>query len=95
MGKILLPAGSKNVPVGETIAVLAEEGDDLSKLEVPKDLEPEAQSVPKEDAEQPKETKEEPKETKSESESQSQPQSHSKTDMAEIDTPMFPAAARL
>jgi pyruvate dehydrogenase E2 component (dihydrolipoamide acetyltransferase) len=31
MAKILVPEGSKNVAVGSTIAVLAEEGDDLSK----------------------------------------------------------------
>lgn len=49
MGKILFPSGSKNVPVGETIAVLAEEGDDLSKLEVPKDLAPEKQNIPKDE----------------------------------------------
>jgi pyruvate/2-oxoglutarate dehydrogenase complex dihydrolipoamide acyltransferase (E2) component len=37
MGKIILPDGSKNVPVGKVIALLAEEGDDISNLEVPKE----------------------------------------------------------
>ncbi|KDQ33962.1 hypothetical protein PLEOSDRAFT_1080979 [Pleurotus ostreatus PC15] len=37
MGKILLPDGTKNVPVGKVIALLAEEGDDISNLEAPKD----------------------------------------------------------
>lgn len=37
MGKILVQAGSKNVPVGAAIAVLAEEGDDLANLEIPAD----------------------------------------------------------
>lgn len=37
MGKIILQDGSKNVPVGKTIALLAEEGDDISNLEVPKE----------------------------------------------------------
>jgi len=32
-----LPDGSKNVPVGKIIALLAEEGDNISDLEVPKD----------------------------------------------------------
>jgi len=32
-----LPDGSKNVPVGKIIALLAEEGDNISNLEVPKD----------------------------------------------------------
>jgi pyruvate/2-oxoglutarate dehydrogenase complex dihydrolipoamide acyltransferase (E2) component len=49
MGKIIFASGSKNVPVGEAIAVLAEEGDDLAKLEVPSDLSPEKQNIPKED----------------------------------------------
>jgi pyruvate/2-oxoglutarate dehydrogenase complex dihydrolipoamide acyltransferase (E2) component len=40
MGKILSQAGSQKIPVGQIIAVLAEEGDDLSTLEVPGDLSP-------------------------------------------------------
>ncbi|KAG9026716.1 hypothetical protein FRB95_008522, partial [Tulasnella sp. JGI-2019a] len=35
MGKIITPDGSKGVPVGRIIALLAEEGDDISNLEVP------------------------------------------------------------
>ncbi|KAI8999058.1 single hybrid motif-containing protein [Trametes punicea] len=37
LGKILAPDGTKNVPVGKTIALLAEEGDDISNLEAPAD----------------------------------------------------------
>ncbi|KDQ12298.1 hypothetical protein BOTBODRAFT_34584 [Botryobasidium botryosum FD-172 SS1] len=37
MGKIIAPDGSKSVPVGKIIALLAEEGDDISNLEVPKE----------------------------------------------------------
>jgi len=37
MGKILLQDGSKNIPVGKVIALLAEEGDDISNLEAPKE----------------------------------------------------------
>ncbi|RPD59205.1 single hybrid motif-containing protein, partial [Lentinus tigrinus ALCF2SS1-6] len=37
VGKILAPDGTKNVPVGKTIALLAEEGDDISHLEIPAD----------------------------------------------------------
>ncbi|KAI1784225.1 single hybrid motif-containing protein [Ganoderma leucocontextum] len=33
LGKILAPDGAKNVPVGKTIGLLAEEGDDISNLE--------------------------------------------------------------
>ncbi|KAG8894739.1 hypothetical protein FRC01_012782 [Tulasnella sp. 417] len=37
MGKIIVSDGSKGVPVGKVIALLAEEGDDISNLEVPKE----------------------------------------------------------
>lgn len=41
MGKILTQAGENKVPVGQVIAILAEEGDDLASIEVPSDLAPE------------------------------------------------------
>lgn len=41
---IQLPDGTKNVPVGKVIALLAEEGDDISNLEPPKE-EPPAQTA--------------------------------------------------
>ncbi|KAG8953992.1 hypothetical protein FRC04_000976 [Tulasnella sp. 424] len=37
MGKIIVSDGAKGVPVGKVIALLAEEGDDISNLEVPKE----------------------------------------------------------
>lgn len=37
-------AGSSKIPVGQVIAILAEEGDDLASIEVPKDLGPEGES---------------------------------------------------
>ncbi|KAG9318173.1 single hybrid motif-containing protein [Chiua virens] len=37
LGKILAPDGTKNVAVGRVIALLAEEGDDISNLETPKE----------------------------------------------------------
>lgn len=36
-------AGSSKIPVGQVIAVLAEEGDDLASIEVPSNLAPEGQ----------------------------------------------------
>jgi len=39
MGKIIAGDGAKNVQVGQLIALLAEEGDDISNLEVPKSSE--------------------------------------------------------
>ncbi|KAJ7230722.1 pyruvate dehydrogenase X component [Mycena pura] len=37
MGKILVPEGTKNIVVGKVIALLAEEGDDISNLQPPKE----------------------------------------------------------
>ncbi|KAJ9120802.1 hypothetical protein QFC22_002736 [Naganishia vaughanmartiniae] len=44
MGKILVQAGENKVPVGQVIAILAEEGDDIASIEVPSDLAPEGSS---------------------------------------------------
>ncbi|GJE87910.1 pyruvate dehydrogenase X component [Phanerochaete sordida] len=52
VGKILVTDGTKNVPVGQAIALLAEEGDDISNLEIPKeDSQP---SPPKAESSKPK-----------------------------------------
>lgn len=40
LAKILVGNGSKDVPVGKAIALLAEEGDDLSNIEVPQEDSP-------------------------------------------------------
>ncbi|CAK5279444.1 unnamed protein product [Mycena citricolor] len=37
MGKILIPEGTKNIVVGKAIALLAEEGDDISNLQPPEE----------------------------------------------------------
>ncbi|KAK0210253.1 pyruvate dehydrogenase X component [Desarmillaria ectypa] len=51
MAKILLPDGTKNIPVGKVIAMLAEEGDDISNVEAPKEAEaPPTASPPKQEA---------------------------------------------
>ncbi|KAF8626285.1 hypothetical protein AX15_004956 [Amanita polypyramis BW_CC] len=44
LGRILVHEGSKNVPVGKTIALLAEEGDNITDLETPEDTTPAPQS---------------------------------------------------
>jgi len=47
MGKILVPDGSKNIVVGKVIALLAEEGDDISNLQPPQeDTSPRRQQKP-------------------------------------------------
>jgi len=45
MGKIVHPDGSKNIPVGKIIAMLAEEGDDISNIELPSE-QPSASAAP-------------------------------------------------
>jgi pyruvate/2-oxoglutarate dehydrogenase complex dihydrolipoamide acyltransferase (E2) component len=46
VGKILAQDGQKNIPVGKVIALLAEEGDDISNLEIPKDEPTPSKSIP-------------------------------------------------
>ncbi|EJD05936.1 single hybrid motif-containing protein [Fomitiporia mediterranea MF3/22] len=48
LGKILAPDSSKNIPVGKVIALLAEEGDDISNLEAPKEEASKASQKPQE-----------------------------------------------
>ncbi|ODN83617.1 hypothetical protein L202_01719 [Cryptococcus amylolentus CBS 6039] len=49
LGKIIIQNGAKNIPVGQIIAILAEEGDDISNLEVPKEEASPSSSAPKEE----------------------------------------------
>ncbi|BEI79649.1 hypothetical protein CcaverHIS002_0101780 [Cutaneotrichosporon cavernicola] len=90
MGKIVFKAGSKNVPIGEVIAVLAEEGDDLSKLEVPSDLSPHQDAVPSVDAQEA--PKEAPKEVKQAAPESSGVKAHRQIDHSK---PMLPSVALL
>ncbi|ORY35696.1 hypothetical protein BCR39DRAFT_511548 [Naematelia encephala] len=46
MGKIIVQDGASKIPVGQVIALLAEEGDDLSAIEIPKDLSPPTEDQP-------------------------------------------------
>ncbi|KAG7453024.1 single hybrid motif-containing protein [Guyanagaster necrorhizus] len=51
MAKILLPDGTKNIPIGKVIAMLAEEGDDISNVQAPKEAEASpTSSLPKQEA---------------------------------------------
>lgn len=94
----MFPAGSKGVPVGEAIAVLAEEGDDLSKVEVPSDLSPEKANVPKEDDKPASSSTQESAPPAKESSSSASSSSSAPTHKhVELDTskPMFPSVMRL
>lgn len=55
MGKIIVQAGAQKIPVGQIIAVLAEEGDDLSSITIPENAAPASEQPkqqPKQEAEQ-------------------------------------------
>ncbi|KAK1219836.1 pyridoxine biosynthesis protein [Marasmius sp. AFHP31] len=78
VGKIILPDGTKNVQVGKVIALLAEEGDDISNLEVPK----EEDSAPAPEASS-------SSAPKSESKSESQPPSESSSSSSSASAPTY------
>ncbi|KAI0329888.1 single hybrid motif-containing protein [Cubamyces sp. BRFM 1775] len=95
LGKIIAPDGTKNVPVGKTIALLAEEGDDISNLEIPAD-EP-APSKPQE------KSPSRPEATSSPSSSQppaaaakkSPPSPPTESHVPQTSRPLFPSVLRL
>ncbi|KAF8869939.1 single hybrid motif-containing protein [Gymnopilus junonius] len=88
MGKILAPDGTKGVLVGKVIALLAEEGDDISNLETPKE---EATPPPKqpESAAPPS-----PPQSKPAPEQSTETQAHSQTP-PDHSRPLFPSVHRL
>jgi hypothetical protein len=86
------------------IAILAEEGDDLASIEVPKDLGPEDSSAPsssssekKEVAPEKKEEKAAPKEEKSEPapEKKEEPSHGNGHKVVKHSKPLFPSVSRL
>ncbi|PBK87427.1 single hybrid motif-containing protein [Armillaria gallica] len=83
MAKILLPDGTKNIPIGKVIAMLAEEGDDISNVEAPKEAEaPPTASPPKQET-----APSTPRPAPTPVAHSSSPPSHSR--------PMFPSVYRL
>ncbi|KAI0687177.1 hypothetical protein BC835DRAFT_1377338 [Cytidiella melzeri] len=46
LGKILAPDGAKNIQVGKLIALLAEDGDDIANLDIPKEESESLKSTP-------------------------------------------------
>ncbi|TFL07752.1 single hybrid motif-containing protein [Pterulicium gracile] len=94
MGKILAPDGTKNVEVGKVIALLAEEGDDISNLETPKEeskLEPKQEAA----AAAPEPSKKsDPPRSSPPSEPESAPKPPAATH-AEHSGPIFPSVSRL
>jgi pyruvate/2-oxoglutarate dehydrogenase complex dihydrolipoamide acyltransferase (E2) component len=94
MAKIVVEAGAKAVPVGKTIAMLAEEGDDIANVEVPKEEEPKASSsseAGKEESKAAAPATDKPKSTSKKSEkSESTPSVHS-----DAGSRHFPSVLRL
>ncbi|EGN96242.1 hypothetical protein SERLA73DRAFT_35196, partial [Serpula lacrymans var. lacrymans S7.3] len=92
MGKIILPDGAKNVPVGKVIALLAEEGDDISNLQPPK--EDSTPSKKEKEPTPPPPSKPKPQETKAQP-PLSEPASKSASKHPKHSRPLFPSVLRL
>lgn len=86
MGKIIVQAGAQKIPVGQVIAVLAEQGDDLSSITIPETPAASASAQPKQEA------------AKSEQKAREQPRDERKhREHKEIKhgKPLFPSVSRL
>ncbi|PPR05999.1 hypothetical protein CVT26_005721 [Gymnopilus dilepis] len=93
MGKILAPDGTKGVPVGKIIALLAEEGDDISNLEAPKE---EATPPPKEPEAAPNPPPQSQSTSQTSQSTQEQPPTHHENQTPpEHARPLFPSVHRL
>ncbi|KIR41764.1 pyruvate dehydrogenase X component [Cryptococcus deuterogattii 99/473] len=93
MGKIIVQAGAQKIPVGQIIAVLAEEGDDLSSITIPENAAPAPAS------EQPKQQpKQEAEQKSAEQKAREQPRDERMSrEHKEIkhSKPLFPSVSRL
>ncbi|CAH2351576.1 pyruvate dehydrogenase complex protein X component, mitochondrial [[Candida] railenensis] len=81
MWDILKNDGDKAIPVGQPIAYLAEEGDDLSSLEKPKD---DQAAAPKEEPKKEEPKKEEPKKEEPKKKEESKPASSSSSSSSSV-----------
>lgn len=92
MGKIIVQAGAQKIPVGQVIAVLAEEGDDLSSITIP-----ETPAASASASEQPKqEAKEEAKSAEQKAREQPRDErTHREHKEIKHPKPLFPSVSRL
>ncbi|PWZ02761.1 hypothetical protein BCV70DRAFT_229198 [Testicularia cyperi] len=98
LAKIIVQDGAKDVNVGKTIAMLAEEGDDISNVEAPKDDEPSASSSSSPPAEENKKSTPEPSTQTAASSAQAAPTSagaSSSNTHVSFKGPLFPSVQRL
>lgn len=94
MGKIIVQAGAQKIPVGQVIAVLAEEGDDLSSITIPET--PPAPEQPKQ--QEAKEEQKSAEQKSAEQKAREQPRDERKhREHKEIKhpKPLFPSVSRL
>ncbi|KAK8854638.1 hypothetical protein IAR55_003377 [Kwoniella newhampshirensis] len=103
MGKIIVPDGSSKIPVGQVIAILAEEGDDLASIEIPSDLTPQHEAIPEKEKEAPA-SSEEPKKSDEPKEEETKPEptktaessgGHHGEKEIKHPQPIFPSVSRL
>lgn len=99
MGKIIVQAGAQKIPVGQVIAVLAEEGDDLSSITIPETPPAPEQPKQQEAKEEQKSAEQKSSEQKSsEQKAREQPRDERKhREHKEIKhpKPLFPSVSRL
>lgn len=86
--------GSKNVPVGKIIALIAEDGDDISNLEVPKE-DPSEAAAPKQESQPETPEKGASAATPSDIERQQPPKQNSHEIHIKHSNPLFPSVQRL
>lgn len=92
-----MQAGAQKIPVGQVIAVLAEEGDDLSSITIPEAAPPAAPAAP-EQPQQPEQAKEVKEQKAAEQKAREQPRDerkHHEHKEIKHSKPLFPSVSRL
>ncbi|EIN08017.1 single hybrid motif-containing protein [Punctularia strigosozonata HHB-11173 SS5] len=95
LAKIIAPDGTKNIPVGKVIALLAEEGDDLSNLEIPKDEPKSSAPPPSQSAPSPSSSSAPPTTAAKSSSSAQTPSGSHPHKLPTHSRPLFPSVLRL
>lgn len=101
MAKIIVQEGAKAIPVGKTIAMLAEEGDDISNVEVPADeaspapQKQESSSSSSAPSTAPSAPADDPQKKKTNQESPAGSPQHSAAHAPDVGRQLFPSVSRL
>ncbi|AFR96732.2 pyruvate dehydrogenase X component [Cryptococcus neoformans C23] len=94
MGKIVVQAGAQKIPVGQIIAVLAEEGDDLSSITIPETTSPAAPEQPKHQPKQQPKEEQKAAEQKAREQPRDERRHHEHKEIKHS-KPLFPSVSRL